>query len=1183
MNTLRLLLLLVLMQLTAWSLASTSQDLQADARARLLEQIRYGETIYRDDLVQDAVERLLRIDPNARQGLLAQIYLATRRGQMDQAKQYLQRLATTAPESQEYAQGKALIDLTSEASQRALAQARLLSAVGRVEDARKAYDEVLKGAYPTADLALEYWQLRSREASGRELAVQELTRLNKLYPRHPGTLLALANLSFSQDKPEQGLAYLNSLGKIASQRETASAREYEYLVSLPITDKTQALWSDFVARYPGTRLDPDARAILERQRRLLADPVWRGGKEGIALTDAGEGPVAMVRLQAAVRAYPTDPEFLGALGLAYMRSGDRAQALKYFELAKDNEPRVDAVSRWISLIDITDYWILLEQATQAMARSDWTRAQQLYEKAHKQDPTNLFALVGLGDVALAQKRNDQAWQFYRQAFDLDPSDDTSQRGLQRYLATLTPEAALARLNQFSPAQQRYLSALKRVFRIAELENKALAAQAQGNWAQAAQWLTQAQALDLSDPWLSYRLASSLQMAGQPQAALSAYRRHLTKYPNDPTSVYAYGLLLESQDLWEQGITALEAVPRKQWTAEMQALTDRLQTRMRVARAQTLYDSGDVDGAIALLEQPPGSTALELQVAEWSLLQARYQKALDTYQAILAREPGNIDAQLGELETWAAQGDLAMVRQRLSQNPPQVPAEEVNAQRRLAMLWAAAGDRDQAIAILKDVTQRPGPVNPLAYRDYARLSTDENPQLALENYRKAMVGSGLLMPGDQGQAPDDMSFTRAMRTPDQPLDWLQSSIRADASELYRRTNPTLTLSSDNWFRNDGTPGLSQLRANTTMLQMDYPIANGVGFLRADYIQMNAGSFATTSTGEITERFGTCIFNGQTAAGTAVSLPGCQNVPTQKVEGAAFALGWQDKRWGFDLGRTPSSFPVSNWTGGVNVLGDLGDLGWRLTVSRRPMANSLLSLAGATDPRTGVVWGGVVSTGATVSLSWDKGLADGVWANIGYHKLTGTNVADNTRFRAMAGYYRRLINKPNELLTVGVNAMYWSYERNLGNFTFGQGGYYSPQMYASIGFPVGYAKRWDDWALMLQGSVSVSVARTSNETYYPLMGAMPGPVNALLNRGATPASLLPSNSTTGSTSTGFGYSLRGALERRLGNHWVLGAAFDLQRGQDFMPSRFMVYLRYFFKPWAGDLQLQPGGLTPYVDFN
>jgi hypothetical protein len=56
------------------------------------------------------------------------------------------------------------------------------------------------------------------------------------------------------------------------------------------------------------------------------------------------------------------------------------------------------------------------------------------------------------------------------------------------------------------------------------------------------------------------------------------------------------------------------------------------------------------------------------------------------------------------------------------------------------------------------------------------------------------------------------------------------------------------------------------------------------------------------------------------------------------------------------------------------------------------------------------------------------------------------------------------------------------------------------------------------------------------------------------------------------------LRGAVERRLDNHLVLGAAFDLQRSQDYVPSRVMVYLKYFFNPWAGDLQLRPGALTP-----
>lgn len=1183
MSGVRLFLLLGLMFVTLWSLAATSTDLQTNARNRLVEQIHHGETIYRDDLVQDAAERLLRIDPAAKEALLAQIYLATRRGAMDQARKYLNELARAAPDSTEYAEGKALIELNSEASQKALAQARLLFAAGRIEEARKAYDAVLKGVYPTADLALEYWQLRARDPQSREQAVQALTRLLISYPKHPGLLLALANYSFADGHPDKGLEYLHTLATIPAQREAAAAREFDYLATLPVADRSARLWDDFVSRYTGTRLYSDARARLGRQRALLDDPVWRAGQQGIAMVEADNNAAAIRQLEAAVRAYPDDAEMLGALGLAYLRENKRALALKYFELAREKEPRIDAASRWVSLIESTKYWLQLSQADEALQKRDYARAQALYAQAHKLDPGNVFALVGLGDVALATKQDEAAWRYFRQAFDLNPEDSTAQRGIETYLATLPADVALARLAQFPASQQRYLAQLQKTFRIAQLEQKAVTAQTQGRWEEAAQWLSQAQALDLADPWLSYRLASALLMAGQPAQALQAYRRHLDRYPVDATSAYAYALLLESADQWQNGISALQSVPESQWTPEMLALQQRLQTRIRVAQAQKLYDDGDADGAIALLEQPPQNDALRLQVAEWALLQGNPQKALSSYQTVLADQPDNLDAQLGELEARVALGEIAIVRQQLVEHPPRIPSAQTNAQRQLAMLWAAVGERDKAVGILQAAIEQPGQASPLLYRDYARLVSDKEPDVALGLYRKAMEGSGLLAPPTADTAANDVSFTRAMRTPDIAQDWLQSSIRSDAAQLYQHNNPTLTLSTDGWFRNDGTPGLSQLSATTAMAQLDYPIASGKGFVRADYISMNAGSFNTTNSGEIDERFGTCIISGQTANGTSISLPGCRDVPTQKVEGTAFALGWQSDRWGFDIGHTPTSFPVSNWTGGINVLGDLGQVGWRLSVSRRPMANSLLSLAGAKDPRTGIVWGGVLVTGATLSLSWDEGLSDGVWGSIGYHKLTGTNVADNRRFRAMGGYYRRLINKPNEQMTVGVNAMYWSYQRDLGNFTLGQGGYYSPQMYASIGLPIGYARRWDDWAFLIQGSVSRSVARTSNSSYYPLMGAMPGPVNALFAQGVTPGGFQAANTSQGSTSSSWGYSLRGSLERRLGNHWVLGAAFDLQRGQDYMPSRFIVYLRYFFKPWAGDLNLQPAGLTPYVDFN
>ncbi len=75
---------------------------------------------------------------------------------------------------------------------------------------------------------------------------------------------------------------------------------------------------------------------------------------------------------------------------------------------------------------------------------------------------------------------------------------------------------------------------------------------------------------------------------------------------------------------------------------------------------------------------------------------------------------------------------------------------------------------------------------------------------------------------------------------------------------------------------------------------------------------------------------------------------------------------------------------------------------------------------------------MANGAALGLSWDQGGANGVWADFSHHQLRGKNVADNHRTRLMAGYYRRLINTPNERLTVGINGMLWRYQKDLGEY-------------------------------------------------------------------------------------------------------------------------------------------------------
>ena len=89
-------------------------------------------------------------------------------------------------------------------------------------------------------------------------------------------------------------------------------------------------------------------------------------------------------------------------------------------------------------------------------------------------------------------------------------------------------------------------------------------------------------------------------------------------------------------------------------------------------------------------------------------------------------------------------------------------------------------------------------------------------------------------------------------------------------------------------------------------------------------------------------------------------------------------------------------------------DLGPIGYTINAHRRPISSSLLAFAGQKTPIP-APRGGVRATGGGVSISYDKGEANGIWSSLNAESLTGKNVEDNWRVRWMTGYYYKLINK------------------------------------------------------------------------------------------------------------------------------------------------------------------------------
>jgi len=70
--------------------------------------------------------------------------------------------------------------------------------------------------------------------------------------------------------------------------------------------------------------------------------------------------------------------------------------------------------------------------------------------------------------------------------------------------------------------------------------------------------------------------------------------------------------------------------------------------------------------------------------------------------------------------------------------------------------------------------------------------------------------------------------------------------------------------------------------------------------------------------------------------------------------------------------------------------------------------------------------------------------------------------------------------------------------------------------------------------------------------------------------------------GSTSRGVSYRLQGLFERRLTDHFVLGGAFNWVYSEDYAPSSALLFLRYHFAPWRGDLSWPVEPLQPYAEF-
>lgn len=580
--------------------------------------------------------------------------------------------------------------------------------------------------------------------------------------------------------------------------------------------------------------------------------------------------------------------------------------------------------------------------------------------------------------------------------------------------------------------------------------------------------------------------------------------------------------------------------------------------IRMASAQLASGSpGQAHQTLApFLQQAPDRIPLLLADAQAYQAEQQWPAAESIYRHVLQLEPENTDARGGLIDSLVATGDNVAALRQLDIWNDLTTQGNVSARLQLADMYLKLDAPDIAQVQLDTlVGQYPDNARVLNHAWKAAQNAGR-PDEGITYLQKSLAATY----AEQQPAAANNNTESYKQIGFDPLgspkkihrSWEERSLAA----LIDRRTDWLSSAMDIRSRS-GTAGLSQFQSVEIPAEYRTPWhANDEVFVRTDIVSVDAGSAASTNTD-----FGSQL----------LCQPNCSNtLSTQSAHGLGFTAGYRNDKVRADLGVTPLNFAVTNVVGGVRYDGDIGKVSYALEALRRPLTSSLLSYAGTIDPRTGQAWGGVVKTGGRLGLSLDQGGTFGFWSSFGLYDLTGRNVQTNQRIEIMAGEQWRIINRQNRLLSLGVTGMYWHHTRDAGEYTFGQGGYYSPQYYRSLSLPVTFGERYPRFSYALRGSVSLSQAYTQSTPYYPTDAAMQAQAGNPIYTGG------PSGNSTG-------YTLEGIGEYQLDQQLFLGGQFAIVRSINYSPNELLFYLRYSMdQPAAQPVHFLPKPVIPSSQF-
>lgn len=523
----------------------------------------------------------------------------------------------------------------------------------------------------------------------------------------------------------------------------------------------------------------------------------------------------------------------------------------------------------------------------------------------------------------------------------------------------------------------------------------------------------------------------------------------------------------------------------------------------------------------LMHKYPKNVDLILAHARLLGTQESYQDALKDVDAALVLSPANHEA--------IRQGAVYAVHLK---NYPladhYLSLSEKDADR--AALYVEAGHAAEAVQNIERA---------VTYFDIAsQLGATDAPKLIIAPAEK----SAETIQAEAAPTPPVSAHPEVAETP-------TATNQKTIENIERKTKVEVAYSS---FNKSGQAGLGYLSAEEipVAIYIPYKESNRSTFvIKASQVTLNSGDVAPSI-----NSFGTNL---------PAAWPNATPYMVQ-AQGTSLSLGYQSDSLFADLGVSPQGFKTNNTVGGIRWGMELGK-GANLSaeISRRSVAESVVSFAGAADNLTNRVWGGVNKTGGQLGLYSPLAGNFAVYAGLGYYSYAGTNVADNTSNNQSASLIYSLINSESQTMSLSARLSRASFQQNQNWFTFGNGGYYSPQRDVSFGIPVHLAGKTGK--LSYEFNIIGSIANTE-EASSPIYPTEP----------ALGAGMYPATTITSKFSRGVDWTIEYQLESQLtiGNRLTYNDATN-----NFQQRSALIYLRYDFDKTGSKLYFPPNPIKPY----